>query len=343
MRTSFGSLPVASVQLSVPITGLEANVKCRIGFLGTPDAASTDNIEDKFLENICLYVKGFKPSAMKPRTMQRVLVVGLGEVGQALLEVIKASGSSVAGLDVDKQKMLSCEMDFVPYGRPIDVLHLAFPCKKRSVYVALALEYILSVKPKLVIIDSTVTPGTTKEVEAKALEKLKDVLVAYSPVRGMTKNDMKKELLRYTKFVAGVSQEAAEATKQHFTSVGMKVKMLENVTALEWAKIFETSYRAAMIATFQEFHRICHCYKVKLTDALELIADDDAVLKDKPICYPGVIDGHCLMPNTDLLLEAYRSAIFRWVKRSNGDRRIEVLDPNVRVEIDQIQRRVEAS
>ncbi len=295
--------------------------------------------ESDFLKIVCLYVKGFKPSALKARIMQRVLVVGLGEVGQPLLEVIKASGScSVAGLDIDKQKMLSCKMDFVPYGRPIDVLHLAFPCKKRSVYVALALEYVLSVKPKLVIIDSTVTPGTTKEVEAKALEKLKGVLVAYSPVRGMTKNDMKKELLRYTKYVAGVSQEAAEAAKQHFTSVGMKVKMLENVTALEWAKIFETSYRAAMIATFQEFHRICHCYKVKLTDALELIADDDAVLQDKPVYYPGVIEGHCLMPNTDLLLEAYRSAIFRWVKRSNGDRRIEVLDPNVRAEIEQIHR-----
>ena len=149
--------------------------------------------------------------------MQRVLVVGLGEVGQPLLEVIKESGScKVAGLDVDKQKMLHCKMDFVPFGRPIDVLHLAFPCKSRSAYVKTAVEYIVSIKPKLAIINSTVTPGTTKEICANVKCKLKDILVAYSPVRGMPKNDMKKELLRYTKFVAGTSPEATEAAKGAF-------------------------------------------------------------------------------------------------------------------------------
>jgi UDP-N-acetyl-D-mannosaminuronate dehydrogenase len=192
-------------------------------------------------------------------------------------------------------------------------------------------------------VNSTVTPGTTKELGARAAEKSRDVLVAFSPIRGMPKNDMKKELLRYTKYIAGVSQKAATAAEDHFKSFGMNVKTLDNVTALEWAKIFETTYRAAMIATFQEFHRICHSYRVSLNDAIELIADDNAVLQDKPLHYPGVIGGHCLMPNTDLLLEAYKSSLFRLVKRSNGDRRIEIVDPAIRAEIEQIRLRVEPS
>ena len=118
---------------------------------------------------------------------------------------------------------------------------------------------------------------------------------------------------------------------------------MDNATALEWAKIFETCYRASMIATFQEFHRICHAYKVGLNEAVELIADDNSVLMDKPVYYPGFIGGHCLMPNTDLLLEAYHSALFRWVKRSNGDRGIEAMDPQVREEIEQFRKRVESA
>ncbi len=152
---------------------------------------------------------------------------------------------------------------------------------------------------------------------------------------------MQKELLRYRKYVAGTTPKAALEARRHFRSLGMKVKTFPNVTALEWAKVFETSYRAVMIGAFQEFHRVCHANNISLADAAQLIADDHRILKDRPLYYPGFIGGHCLMPNVNLLLEAYRSYLFRWVKQSNICRCEEIADPAIRAEVEQMRVRVE--
>jgi UDP-N-acetyl-D-mannosaminuronate dehydrogenase len=278
------------------------------------------------------------------RAMQKVLVVGLGEVGLPLLELIRSTGRyEVAGFDVDKRKTYSHKRDFEPFSCPVDVLHLAFPCENFNSYLSAALEYVFASKPGLVIVNSTVTPGTTKAINAGVKGRHRNVLIGYSPVRGMPKNDMQKELLRYKKYVAGITPGAAIAAKKHFQSLGMRVQTSNDVLGLELAKIFETSYRAVMIATFQEFHRMTQACNVCLSDALELIADDNKVLKDRPIHYPGLIGGHCLMPNIKLLLERFRSPLFQFVKQSNRHRKLEIKDMTVFLETELVRRRVETA
>ena len=60
------------------------------------------------------------------------------------------------------------------------------------------------------------------------------------------------------------------------------------------------------------------------------------------VMFPDVIGGHCLIPNTELLLKSYDSEFLRLILESNEKRREEVKDEWVRREVEKIKERVEA-
>lgn len=262
--------------------------------------------------------------------MKKALVVGLGEVGRPLFDIIRESGLfHVSAVDL----IIGLNINFVPSG-PVDVMHLCFPCRSKVGFVDAAIRYIENYTPGLIIINSSVVPGTSLEI-ADACHRAN---VVYSPVRGMPKNDMKKELRRWHKYVAGFSSEAVSQACIHFEQIGIKTKIMKDVLALEFAKLFETTYRACMIAYFQEMHRMCRSLLVNVDEAIDMIADVDSVDHNKPVHYPGEIGGHCLMPNIDLLLQSYDSELLRWVKKSNDLRKTEAQNPEVASEIDQVRK-----
>jgi len=64
---------------------------------------------------------------------------------------------------------------------------------------------------------------------------------------------------------------------------------------------------------------------------------------DRPIMYPGVIWGHCLLPNIELLLlRRYDSEFLRWVLESNERRIEEMKDLGFSSEVEQLKRGSEA-
>jgi hypothetical protein len=58
--------------------------------------------------------------------------------------------------------------------------------------------------------------------------------------------------------------------------------------------------------------------------------------------FPGVIGGHCLIPNTELLLKAYDSEFLRLILESNEKRKEEVKDKTVKAEVQKVEARAEA-
>ena len=81
------------------------------------------------------------------------LVVGLGEVGSALSQVLRRTGR-VFEHDIER-----CEFD-----EPIGVMHLCIPFTRPADFEATALSYIQRFKPELTIINSTVVPGTSRAI-----------------------------------------------------------------------------------------------------------------------------------------------------------------------------------
>lgn len=272
---------------------------------------------------------------------ETVLLIGLGEIGRPLFEVLEESGNfQVYGLDLDETKMQLLRQNAKAVPKRIDTMHVCIPCNAQEKFVENVSSYFARYKPKLLIINSTVPPETTNKVHKKC-----NCLVAHSPIYGTHKNVeyMKWEIKqRWTKIVGGANPESAEAASKHFKKAGIKNAILTSTVEAELTKLFETIYSAWMIAFFQEMHRISRRYKAELDDIVGSIGEIHRMRLDRPIWFPGVIGGHCLIPNTKLLLSACDSEFLRLILESNEKRKREIKDPKVSEEIEKVRKRAEA-
>ena len=272
-------------------------------------------------------------------TKETVLIVGLGEVGQTLYELFTESGKfDVHGLDADKNKMQSVAGDREP-PQTVDVMHICFGCGKQQNFVQTTVGYMRSIKPKLTIIDSTVPPGTTQKIS-----ELSKLPLVHSPIQGMHKTleTMKNDVKFWNKYIGGTTKEAAETAKKHFEKLGLKVKVLKGPAETELAKLYDTTYLAWMIACFQEMHRIARKYGADFDEVIEMIEDIQRARLNKPLHYPGVIGGHCLIPNTELLLSVYDSEFLRLILESNEKRKKEIKNHTVLEEVEKVKKRADA-
>ena len=158
---------------------------------------------------------------------------------------------------------LKCLQKWIP-------CRFALPCGNPDKFAQIIANYVAEYKPKLAIINSTVPPGTT----LKVAEKCK-CLVVHSPARGVhiTAEHMVWEMKRWPKYVGGATPEAGKLAKAHFEKLGLKVKVLKSCRETELAKVFETTYRAWMIACFQEMHRIARANGADFNETVDFLED----------------------------------------------------------------------
>jgi UDP-N-acetyl-D-mannosaminuronate dehydrogenase len=233
---------------------------------------------------------------------ERVVVVGLGEVGEPLLELLGERFDAV-GVDVDTA---------VPDdGAPVSVMHICFPFEIDD-FVGETARYVERFSPGLTIIDSTVAVGSTRAVHRQT-----GAPIAHSPVRGKHQR-MKDELFGYSKYVGGVDLPSAVEASVHFESVGLTTKILSTPEATELAKLTETAYFGLLIAWAQEVDRYCDQVGADYDQVASFFEEIDFF---PPVTYfPGVIGGHCVMPNIDILSRVDRSDLLSAIQSSNARR-----------------------
>ena len=264
--------------------------------------------------------------------MKKVLVVGLGEIGLPIYQIIARSQKfELYGIDKSDDKNIS---DPDKIFRPIDYLHICVPCSNQQSFKNIVLDYVCKYEPSVVIVHSTTPPLTTLQIHAEA--KRISPYVAHSPVRGMHSN-MLYDLATYNKYVGGADQDSGKRARDHLIEAGFKAVILGTSTETELAKIFETSYTATMIATFQEMHRISREFDADFSRIIDIFIDTHKHRLDRPLWYPAPIGGHCLMPNIALLNSSCHSTLFRWVWFSNGLRDYEINDADVKAEVERIK------
>jgi len=227
-----------------------------------------------------------------------VLVVGLGEVGGPLLEVLRGAHRAV-GRDIE---------DLAFHG--VQVLHLCFPFGPD--FVSSAAEYVSVYEPEVVVVNSTVVPGTTRAIHEKT-----GTPVVYSPVRGKHVR-MTEELRRYRKFVAGTSTETVALVEDHFAAAGVPTQRMSSPEALELAKLLETTYFGVLVTWAQEMDRFAASVDA---DYWETLAFFEEIGFFPPVGFePGYIGGHCVMPNLELLEQVRRSPFIDVMRESNSRR-----------------------
>ena len=226
-----------------------------------------------------------------------VIVVGLGEVGKPLFELLQKRYRTF-GVDIDRPApVTSC-----------DVMHICFPFQVKD-FVGEVANYIEKYHPSITIINSTVAVGTTRRVAERCGTR-----VVNSPVRGKHAR-MQEEMLHYTKFIGALDDATGKDAAQHFGRVGMKTRVLSSPEATELAKLTETTYFGLLIAWAQEVERFCHQTGCSYD---EVVSFYDEIKFFPPVKYfPGVIGGHCVMPNIEIMRDEFRSTLLPGIVESN--------------------------
>lgn len=227
----------------------------------------------------------------------KVVVVGLGEVGKPLFELVSKHYDAV-GVDISPLERIE----------QVDVLHVCYPFGIKD-FVGETVRYVEFFRPTLTIVNSTVAVGTTRRIAERA-----GAAVVNSPVRGKHAR-MLEELLNYTKFVGAMDPAIGELAARHFESLGMRTKVLSSPEATELAKLTETTYFGVLIAWAQEVERYCD----QTGQAYDEISSFWQEIKYLPPVkyFPGIIGGHCVMPNIKILSEYDHTVILEAIQASN--------------------------
>jgi UDP-N-acetyl-D-mannosaminuronate dehydrogenase len=229
---------------------------------------------------------------------QKVVVVGLGEIGKPILELVRKRHNA-NGVD------LSPPAEHI---KQIDVLHICYPFEIKN-FVGETARYIELFEPALTIINSTVAIGTTRTVGERT-----GANVVHSPVRGKHVS-MLDELYRYVKFVGAIDRLTGQRAIDHFGSVGLKTRLLSSPEATELAKLTETTYFGLLIAWAQEVERYCDQVSVNYDEVVSFY--EEIGFFPPPKYTPGIIGGHCVMPNLEILRKLDRSVILEAIRSSN--------------------------
>jgi UDP-N-acetyl-D-glucosamine dehydrogenase len=160
----------------------------------------------------------------------------------------------------------------------------------------------------LVIIESTIQPGTTRDVVVPILEKESGLnrdqfLVAYSPERIDPMN--KKFTIKNTpKLVAGLTPEAAVKAKEFYSKFIDQVDVCDSLEVAETAKLLENSFRLVNISFINELAMFCQKIGIDVNDVIKAAST-------KPYgfmpFYPSVgVGGHCIPVDPLYLAQAAR-------------------------------------
>ena len=238
-------------------------------------------------------------------TEKKTLVVGIGEVGGPLAQVLEQGGP-----------VLRQDLEPLTFDDPIGVMHICIPFKDLERFCETVVSYIERFSPDLTVINSTVMPGTTRMVERIARRP-----VCYSPVRGKHVQ-MASAMRGYRKFVAGNDAAAVARTVSHFQAAGLQTERMSSPEALELAKLAETTYFGVLIAFAQDLNRYAKREQVEYSELTNFFKEISFL--PNTTYFPGFIGGHCVIPNIHLLLKVAESPFLRAVLNSNDLRALEL-------------------
>ncbi|MDD1763801.1 MAG: nucleotide sugar dehydrogenase [Methanobacteriaceae archaeon] len=269
-----------------------------------------------------------------------VTIYGLGHMGLPTAALLAKSGLKVLGADINPQIVDTINDGFSPIMEPglnemvyetvkssllsattnmgeasrnseVHMVIVPTPVDENNVANLKAVELACSSiaeglkKGDLVIIESTVPPGTCQNLAIPLLEEKglivgEDFGLAYTPERALPNNTI-HEMTHNPRVIGGIDQwsvEKASLLYQRIT-IGKLIKVKDLLTA-EMVKLMENTYRDTNIALANEFALICESLGIDALEAIKAANYHPRVNIHTP--GPGV-GGHCLSIDPYFLVE----------------------------------------
>jgi len=253
---------------------------------------------------------------------QKICVIGLGYIGLPTACFLAKAGYKVIGFDLNQGKIKSLKQKTLPFEEPglDDLFKKAFKNMTFSSKIEPADVFIISVptpvidkkKPdlsfvkkatkdinkvlkdkNLIIIESTVPPGTAKKVVIPILrrqhKKLR-IYLTHAPERAIPGKTL-KEMIKNKRIIGGIDKKSTNLAKKIYSSfVKGKIYLTDSTTA-EFVKLIENTFRDINIAFANELVKICDYDKINAWEAISLANLHPRVFIHQP--GPGV-GGHCI-------------------------------------------------
>ncbi|TFG94648.1 nucleotide sugar dehydrogenase, partial [Candidatus Thorarchaeota archaeon] len=158
-------------------------------------------------------------------------------------------------------------------------------------------------KGTLVVVESTVAPGTTQNVVQKIIEEQsglrggEDFDLAFAYERVMP-GKLINNIVNLPRIVGGITPESAERAVAIYSKI-VKAKLhTTDVLTAELSKTIENAYRDVNIAFVNEMALVCESLGVNVYEIIDLVNE----LPSRNLHIPGAgVGGHCLPKDTWLL------------------------------------------
>lgn len=152
-------------------------------------------------------------------------------------------------------------------------------------------------KGNIVVLESTVNPGTCEEIMIPAMEEItnlkagSDYDVVHAPER-INPGDSKNTLDKLPRNIGGTRKEASEAIKEIYKSfINADIRVVSNLKVAEASKIIENSFRDLNIAFVNELAKSFDAMDVDLIETIHAASSKFSFMPHWP--GPGV-GGHCI-------------------------------------------------
>jgi len=159
-------------------------------------------------------------------------------------------------------------------------------------------------KGQLIILKSTVPPGTTREMarrlqEVSGLKVGSDFYIAFYPERTIEGLAL-HELHTLAKIIGGINTESTERAAQIIGKLGGKIIKVSSPEVAEMCKLIDNTYRSINVALANEIGLVCE--KIGL-DAYEVVSAVNAEYARTYLAKSGLgADGPCLSKDPQILV-----------------------------------------
>jgi nucleotide sugar dehydrogenase len=206
-----------------------------------------------------------------------ICIIGLGEVGFPTADYILKKNLNVSGYDISskavknaKDNQVQSYLDFSEIPTDIDVfivcVNTGLTADNEADMSAVwsVCELIKKRKPKLVSIESTLIPGTSRAIYNQLLST--QISLVHVPHRFWPSNPQQYGV-NQNRVIGAIDTTSMELGYSFYsTQLGIPLTKTETIEAAEMTKITENAYRYVSIAFAEEIYLICNELGINFED-----------------------------------------------------------------------------